>query len=36
MTQKGYNLLTWSRNGLTRWAITDLNAEELRQLQDLM
>jgi anti-sigma factor RsiW len=36
MTQKGYNLLTWSRNGLTRWAITDLNAEELRQLQELM
>jgi hypothetical protein len=36
MAQKGYNLLTWSHNGLTRWAITDLNAEELRQLQALL
>ena len=36
MAQKGYNLMTWSHNGLTRWAITDLNAGELRQLQELM
>lgn len=36
MAQKGYNLLTWSHNGLTRWVITDLNAEELRQLQALL
>jgi anti-sigma factor RsiW len=36
MAQKGYNLLTWSRGGLIRWAITDLNAEELRQLQNLL
>ena len=33
---KGYNLLSWSHNGVTYWAISDLNAGELRQLQSLM
>jgi hypothetical protein len=36
MTQKGYNLISWSRNGLARWAVSDLNADELRQLQSLL
>jgi anti-sigma factor RsiW len=33
---KGYNLLTWSRNGLTYWAVSDLNGAELQQLQALL
>lgn len=36
MMLKGYNLIAWSRNGLARWAISDLNAGELRQLQSLL
>ena len=35
-TVKGYNLLSWSRSGVTYWAVSDLNAGELRQLQSLM
>ena len=35
-TVKGYNLMSWSRSGVTYWAISDLNAGELRQLQSLM
>ena len=33
---KGYNLLTWSHNGLTYWAVSDLNGAELQQLQALL
>jgi anti-sigma factor RsiW len=33
---QGYNLSTWSSGGLTYWAISDLNGEELRQLQSLL
>ena len=36
VTRKGYNLLTWSRHGLVYWAVSDLNAEELRQLEALL
>lgn len=35
-TAKGYNILRWSRGGVIYWAISDLNAGELRQLQSLM
>jgi anti-sigma factor RsiW len=35
-TFQGYNLITWSSGGLTCWAISDLNGEELRQLQSLL
>lgn len=35
-TVKGYNLMTWSRSGISYWAISDLNSGELRQLQSLM
>lgn len=35
-TREGYNLLTWRRKGLTFWAISDLNAGELRELQSLL
>lgn len=31
----GYNLVSWSRGGLAYWAVSDLNAGELRQLPSL-
>ena len=34
--RNGYNLLSWSANGTVYWAISDLNAEELRSLQQLL
>jgi len=36
VTRKGYNLLTWSRGGIDFWAISDLNAGDLAQLQTLL
>lgn len=36
VVRNGYNLLTWTRNGITQWAISDLNAGELRELQSLL
>jgi anti-sigma factor RsiW len=30
-TRNGYNLETWSNNGMTFWAVSDLNEAELRQ-----
>jgi anti-sigma factor RsiW len=32
----GYNLISWNRSGLAYWAVSDLNAAELRQLQGLL
>ncbi|HEY7424924.1 MAG TPA: anti-sigma factor [Gemmataceae bacterium] len=36
LTRQGYNLLHWSRGGLTYWAVSDLNAAELRTFADLV
>jgi len=33
---KGYNVLLWNNGGLTYWAVSDLNGDELRQLQSLL
>jgi anti-sigma factor RsiW len=35
LTRQGYNLLHWTRGGLTYWAVSDLNATELRAFADL-
>ncbi len=35
-TRNGYNLLSWSRAGVTYWAASDLNGAELRQLSGLL
>lgn len=35
LTRQGYNLLHWSRGGLTYWAVSDLNAAELRTFAEL-
>jgi anti-sigma factor RsiW len=31
--QQGYNVIHWTRSGMTYWAISDLNLAELQQLQ---
>jgi anti-sigma factor RsiW len=36
LKQLGYNILVWHRAGMAYWAISDLNAGELRQLQSLL
>jgi anti-sigma factor RsiW len=28
---RGYHMMTWSADGLTYWAVSDLNREELRE-----
>jgi anti-sigma factor RsiW len=33
---KGYNAVTWSAPGLTYWAVSDLNFNELNNLQKLL
>ena len=33
--KQGYNLLHWSEGGMTFWAVSDLNAGELGQFEDL-
>jgi anti-sigma factor RsiW len=35
-TLNGYNLLVWKSGGMTYWAISDINAEELQQLHALL
>lgn len=34
--RNGYNVLGWSRDGTAYWAVSDLNAEELRVMQRLL
>jgi anti-sigma factor RsiW len=36
IARNGYNLLAWSRGGVDYWAVSDLNAGDLRQLQNLL
>jgi anti-sigma factor RsiW len=33
---QGYNTVSWTAGGLTYWAISDLNARELAELQALL
>jgi anti-sigma factor RsiW len=35
-TAKGYNVASWTRGGMAFWAISDLNAGELRELPSLL
>ena len=31
MTRRGYNLIHWTQNEMSYWAVSDLNAAELDQ-----
>jgi hypothetical protein len=33
-SKNGYNLLLWNKSGVTYWAVSDLDARELRRLQN--
>ena len=35
MTRRGYNVLSWTNNGMKYWAVSDLNQAELRQFKQL-
>jgi anti-sigma factor RsiW len=35
-SRQGYSLLSWSRDGKTFWAVSDLNAPELRRFASLV
>jgi anti-sigma factor RsiW len=34
--KNGYNLLAWTKSGVTYWAVSDLEARELQRLQSLL
>jgi anti-sigma factor (TIGR02949 family) len=34
-TRQGYHILSWTQGGMTRWAISDLNGEELKEFARL-
>jgi anti-sigma factor RsiW len=36
LTRQGYQLLHWTRGGITYWAVSDLNAAEMRTFADLV
>jgi anti-sigma factor RsiW len=36
LTRQGYQMLHWSRGGMSYWAVSDLNAAELRTFADLV
>ena len=36
LIHRGYNVVTWSKEGILYWAISDLNIEEMRLLQGLL
>ena len=36
LTRQGYQMLHWTRGGMTYWAVSDLNAAELRTFADLV
>ena len=35
ITRRGYNVLSWTNNGMNYWAVSDLNEAELRQFAEL-
>ena len=36
VTRRGYNVLSWTHNGMKYWAVSDLNETELRQFTELL
>ena len=35
-SEKGYNMIDWNKSGMTYWAISDLNGQELREFVNLI
>ena len=35
-TRRGYNVVSWANNGMKCWAVSDLNANELREFTELV
>jgi anti-sigma factor RsiW len=35
-TRRGYNLFSWTNNGMNYWAVSDLNQNELREFTELL
>jgi anti-sigma factor RsiW len=35
MSHNGYHVVKWSRDDMTYWAVSDLNADELKRFADL-
>ena len=36
ITRRGYNIFSWTNNGMKYWAVSDLNADELREFAELV
>jgi anti-sigma factor RsiW len=36
ITRRGYNVVSWANNGMKCWAVSDLNANELREFTELV
>ena len=36
LTRQGFHLLSWTRGGMTYWAVSDLNENELKEFAELM
>ena len=36
ITRRGYNVFSWTNNGMKCWAVSDLNANELREFTELV
>jgi anti-sigma factor RsiW len=36
ITRRGYNVFSWTNNGMKCWAVSDLNADELREFAELV
>jgi anti-sigma factor RsiW len=35
-TRRGYNIFSWTNNGMDYWAVSDLNQAELREFAELV
>ena len=35
-TRRGYNVLSWTNNGMKYWAVSDLNQAELREFTEML
>jgi len=36
ITRRGYNVFSWTNNGMKCWAVSDLNADELHEFAELV